>query len=95
MAAHSDEDDRLDHYRKKRDFSRSSEPTGRAAKGSDATVFVIHKDEHVTVAGILDYFFGRRNRSRVIRVFRHVELASENSASLATYRASMSISRLT
>jgi DNA ligase D-like protein (predicted 3'-phosphoesterase) len=45
MSDDSPEDDRLDRYRDKRDFSRSDEPEGGAGGGSGAPVFVIQKHD--------------------------------------------------
>ncbi len=43
MSHHTEK--RLEQYREKRDLSRSSEPEGGAAKGSDSPVFVIQKHD--------------------------------------------------
>lgn len=61
MSDDSPEDDRLDRYRDKRDFSRSDEPEGGAGDGSGAPVFVIqkhdasnlHYDVRLEVGGVL------------------------------------------
>lgn len=49
MEEHPDEDDRLETYRDKRDFSRSSEPQGGGGKRSGAPVFVIQKHDASTL----------------------------------------------
>ncbi len=45
MAKHSETRDRLEKYREKRDFSRSSEPDGSSAKTAGDPVFVVQKHD--------------------------------------------------
>lgn len=45
MPRNSENGDRLDRYREKRDFSQSSEPQGGGDKRSDDSVFVIQKHD--------------------------------------------------
>ncbi|GGD27863.1 DNA polymerase ligase N-terminal domain-containing protein [Sinisalibacter lacisalsi] len=45
MAKHSENRDRLEKYREKRDFSRSSEPDGSSTKTAGDPVFVVQKHD--------------------------------------------------
>ncbi|TQE93452.1 MAG: DNA ligase [Spiribacter salinus] len=45
MVKHQHDRDRLDRYRKRRDFSRSSEPTGVTGSTSENPIFVIQKHD--------------------------------------------------
>ena len=49
MAQHQHTSDRLDQYRERRDFSRSTEPDGDSDDASDDPVFVIQKHDASTL----------------------------------------------